>query len=160
MRVIPAGRFTAQSVERRLTVTIRIVVAVFSLFLLSTISITGVSAYHSYLLSVQQLRAGLTKAPSMPQKGFILIDVRSAEEHATGFIPGTDLNIEFRDIQARHREIGAQLEDHLVVYCQSGHRSNIAAETLADLGYRHVYNVTGSMNAWLAAGFPVESGHR
>jgi rhodanese-related sulfurtransferase len=141
-------------------VTIRIVVAVFSLFLLSTISITGVSAYHSYLLSVQQLRAGLTKAPSMPQKGFILIDVRSAEEHATGFIPGTDLNIEFRDIQARHREIGAQLEDHLVVYCQSGHRSNIAAETLADLGYRHVYNVTGSMNAWLAAGFPVESGHR
>jgi phage shock protein E len=53
-----------------------------------------------------------------------------------------------------------QLEDHLVVYCQSGHRSNIAAETLTDLDYRHVYNVTGSMNAWLAAGFPVESGRR
>jgi rhodanese-related sulfurtransferase len=160
MRVIPVGQFTTLSVERRPPVTIRIVVAVLGLFLLTTIPITGVSAHHSYLLSVQQLRAGLTKAPSMPQKGFILIDVRSAEEHATGFIPGTDLNIEFRDIQARHREIGAQLEDHLVVYCQSGHRSNIAAETLADLGYRHVYNVTGSMNAWLAAGFPVESGHR
>jgi len=37
---------------------------------------------------------------------------------------------------------------------------NNAAETLADLGYRHVYNVTGSMNALLAAGFPVESGSR
>jgi rhodanese-related sulfurtransferase len=96
----------------------------------------------------------------MQQKGFILIDVRSAEEHATGFIPGTDLNIDFREIKVRHRDIGAQLEDHLVVYCQSGHRSNIAAETLADLGYRHVYNVSGSMNAWLAAGFPVESGRR
>ena len=140
--------------------TVRIVAVVLGLFLLSAISISGVSAHHSYLLTVQQLRAGLTKAPSMPQKGFILIDVRSAEEHATGFIPGTDLNIEFREIHARHREIGAQLEDHLVVYCQSGHRSNIAAETLADLGYRHVYNVTGSMNAWLAAGFPVESGRR
>ena len=138
--------------------TMRIVVAVLSLLLLSAISISGVSAHHSYLLTVQQLRAGLTKAPSMPQKGFILIDVRSAEEHATGFIPGADLNIDFREIQARHRDIGAQLEDHLVVYCQSGHRSSIAAETLADLGYRHVYNVTGSMNAWLAAGFPVESG--
>ena len=56
--------------------------------------------------------------------------------------------------------VETQLEDQLVVYCQSGHRSNIAAETLADLGYRHVYNVTGSMNAWLAAGFPVESGGR
>jgi rhodanese-related sulfurtransferase len=136
----------------------RIVVAALGLVLLSAISINPVSAHHSYLLTVQQLRAGLTKAPSMPQKGFILIDVRSAEEHATGFIPGTDLNIEFKEIRARHREIGAQLEDHVVVYCQSGHRSNIAAETLADLGYRHVYNVTGSMNAWLAAGFPVESG--
>jgi len=141
-------------------VIIRIAIAVVSLLLLSSISTSDISAHHSYLLSVQQLRAGLTKAPSMPQKGFILIDVRSVEEHAAGFIPGTDLNIEFREIQARHREIGAQLEDHVVVYCQSGHRSNIAAETLADLGYRHVYNVTGSMNAWLAAGFPVESGRR
>jgi rhodanese-related sulfurtransferase len=140
--------------------TMRIVVAVVGLLLLSAISISAVSAHHSYLLSVQQLRAGLTKAPSISQKGFILIDVRSVEEHAAGFIPGTDLNIEFMEIQARHREIGAQLEDHVVVYCQSGHRSNIAAETLADLGYRHVYNVTGSMNAWLAAGFPVESGRR
>jgi rhodanese-related sulfurtransferase len=158
--VIPVGRFTALFVERRPTMTMRIVITVVGLFLLSAISISGVSAHHSYLLTVQQLRAGLTKAPSMPQKGFILIDVRSAEEHATGFIPGTDLNIDFREIQARHRDIGAQLEDHLVVYCQSGHRSNIAAETLADLGYRHVYNVTGSMNVWLAAGFPVESGRR
>jgi len=140
--------------------SMRIVVAVVGLFLLSAISISDVSAHHSYLLTVQQLRAGLTKTPSMRQKGFILIDVRSVEEHATGFIPGTDLNIDFREIQARHQDIGAQLEDHLVVYCQSGHRSNIAAETLADLGYRHVYNVTGSMNAWLEAGFPVESGRR
>jgi rhodanese-related sulfurtransferase len=138
----------------------RITIIFVVLFLLSAISVGGVAAYHSYLLTVQQLRAGLTKAPSMQQKGFILIDVRSAEEHATGFIPGTDLNIDFREIKVRHQEIGAQLEDHLVVYCQSGHRSNIAAETLADLGYRHVYNVSGSMNAWLAAGFPVESGRR
>ncbi|MDZ4853998.1 MAG: rhodanese-like domain-containing protein [Nitrospirota bacterium] len=140
--------------------TTRIAITVVGLLLLSALSIGGVSAHHSYLLTVQQLRAGLTKAPAMPQKGFILIDVRSAEEHAAGFIPGTDLNIDFRAIQARHRDIGAQLDDHLVVYCQSGHRSNIAAETLADLGYRHVYNVTGSMNAWLAAGFPVESERR
>ena len=116
-----------------------------------------VSAHHSYLLTVQQLRAGLMKAPSTAQKGFVLIDVRSPEEHATGFIPGTDLNIDFREIKTRHREIGAQLDDHIVVYCQSGHRSNIAAETLADLGYGHVYNVSGSMNAWEEAGFPIET---
>lgn len=123
-------------------------------------TIGSVSAYHSYLLSVQQLRAGLMKAPTMAKKGFVLVDVRSEEEHAGGYIPGTDYNIDFREIKTRHRELGAQLGDHIVVYCQSGHRSNIAAETLADLGYNHVYNVNGSMNAWLEAGFPVETVRR
>jgi phage shock protein E len=134
----------------------RIAIIVASLFVMLSATVTVVSAHHSYLLTVQQLRAGLTKAPSMTQKGFMLIDVRSPEEHAQGFIPGTDFNIDFREIKTRHREIGAQLGDHIVVYCQSGHRSNIAAETLADLGYTHVYNVNGSMNAWLEAGFPVD----
>ena len=91
-----------------------------------------VLAHHSYLLTVQQLRAGLMQAPSSKQKGFVLVDVRSAEEHMSGEIPGTDLNIDFREIKARHRELGAKLDDHIVVYCQSGHRSNIAAETLAE----------------------------
>ncbi len=112
--------------------------------------------HHSYLLTVQQLQSGLSKAHSTDSKGFVLVDVRSPEEHRNDVIPGTDLNIDFREIQTRHREPGAQLNDHIVVYCQSGHRSNIAAETLADLGYRHVYNVAGSMNAWVEAGFPVE----
>jgi phage shock protein E len=113
-------------------------------------------AHHSYLLTIAQLRAGLEKEGSPDRKSFILVDVRSPQEHATGVIPGTDLNIDFREIKARHREIGATLDDHIVVYCQSGHRSNIAAETLADLGYRHVYNVDGSMGAWVEAGYPVQ----
>ena len=117
-------------------------------------------SYHSYLLSVQQLKSGLAKARSPAKKGFVLVDVRSREEHVSGAIPGTDLNIDFREIKSRHKEIGVQPDDHIVVYCQSGHRSNIAAETLADLGYRHVYNVEGSMNAWTEAGYPVERPHR
>jgi rhodanese-related sulfurtransferase len=138
----------------------RIAMFVAGLVVVLAATVTVVSAHHSYLLTVQQLKVGLTKASSMAEKGFVLIDVRSPEEHLQGFIPGTDINIDFREMRTRHREIGAQLEDHIVVYCQSGHRSNIAAETLADLGYRHVYNVSGSMNAWLAAGFPVESTRR
>ncbi len=133
---------------------------ILSLFLVLVCAMTTVWAHHSYLLTVQQLRAGLTKAPSMTQKGFLLIDVRAPEEHGQGFIPGTDFNIDFREIKARHREIGAQLSDHIVVYCQSGHRSNIAAEILADLGYSHVYNLSGSMNAWQEAGYPVDTARR
>lgn len=117
-------------------------------------------SYHSYVLSVQQLQSGLAKASTPGKKGFVLVDVRSPEEHVSGAIPGTDLNIDFREIKSRHREMGAQPDDHIVVYCQSGHRSNIAAETLADIGYRHVYNVAGSMNAWTEAGYPVERPRR
>ncbi|MEC4668550.1 MAG: rhodanese-like domain-containing protein [Nitrospirota bacterium] len=117
---------------------------------------SGVSADHSFVLTVQQLNAGLAKAPSPREKGFFLIDVRSPQEHVTGVIPGTDMNIDFREMQYRHQEIGASLDDHIVVYCQSGHRSNIAAETLADLGYQYVYNVYGSMNAWLDADYPIQ----
>ena len=134
----------------------RIVLAAAALVLtLGLLWSSGVSAYHSYLLTVVQLKTGLDKAPNPAGKGFFLIDVRSPKEHAAGVIPGTDLNIEFREIGTRHREIGAKPEDHIVVYCQSGHRSNIAAETLADLGYQHVYNVRGSMNAWVEAGYSV-----
>ncbi len=115
-------------------------------------------ARESYVLTVQQLRAGLMKAATPSAKGFLLVDVRTPEEHAGGFIPGTDKNIDFREIKTRHRELGAGLDDHIVVYCQSGHRSGIAAETLAELGYRYVYNVDGSMNAWMEAGYPVDRG--
>ncbi len=133
-------------------------------FICSALMITTGSlasaAEEFYVLSVHELNGGLNKAPDLAQKGFKLVDVRAPVEHSQGFIPGTDMNIDFREIGARHQEIGAQFGDHIVVYCQSGHRSSIAAETLADLGYTHVYNVAGSMNAWTEAGYPVQTVNR
>ncbi|MCP9455445.1 MAG: rhodanese-like domain-containing protein [Nitrospira sp.] len=130
--------------------------------LLATVLIIGDVALGEqvHVLTVEQLHAALSKGPSREEKGFLLVDVRTPEEHRAGIIPGTDFNIDFREIAARHRELGAQPDDHIVVYCQSGRRSSIAAKALADLGYRHVYNLDGSMNAWMEAGFPVERPRR
>jgi phage shock protein E len=128
---------------------------VVSLLFLGWWNPTIVSA-EPYLLTVQQLKAGLDRAARPTQKGFVLVDVRSPEEHGGGFIPGTDFNIDFREMVTRHRELRATPEQHIVVYCQSGHRSNIAAETLMELGYKNVYNVEGSMNAWEEAGYTIE----
>lgn len=118
------------------------------------------AASHARQLSVQEVKGAIDKAPSLREKGFILVDVRSVEEHDTGAIPGTDANIEFREMAKRHKEIGAGPDDHIVVYCQSGKRSNIAADTLTELGYRNVYNIRGSVNAWMQAGFPLAGGRR
>src|SRR5437667_8213681 len=118
------------------------------------------SASHVRQISVKEVQAALDKAPSLRETGFFLVDVRSVEEHNTGAIPGTDVNIEFREIAKRHKEIGAAFGDHIVVYCQSGKRSNIAADTLTELGYKNVYNIRGSVNAWLQAGYPLAGGRR
>ena len=117
-------------------------------------------ASHGRQLSVQEVKGALDKAPSLREKGFLLVDVRSVEEHDTGAIPGTDANIEFREMARRHKEIGASLDDHIVVYCQSGKRSNVAQDTLMELGYRNVYNIRGSVNAWMQAGLPLAGGRR
>ena len=135
---------------------IRTLFVVFIFLLSMSVNSSIFAATDPYLINVQQLKAGLDKAIQPAQKGFILIDVRSSEEHESGYIPGTDFNIDFRDIQNRHRDIHAKSDDHIVVYCQSGHRSNIAAETLMKLGYQHVYNVVGSMNAWEDAGYTIQ----
>ena len=125
------------------------------LFIFSTLPPNHTQA-EPYLLTVQQLKASMDKAGQLSKKGFVLIDVRTPEEHQGGFIPGTDFNIDFRQIEKRHQELHAELDSHVVVYCQSGHRSNIAAETLMRLGYKNVYNVEGSMNAWEDARYPLE----
>src|SRR5207247_8825347 len=126
----------------------------------TTMAMGSASASHVQQLGVQEVKDALDKAPSLREKGFFLIDVRTIEEHDTGAIPGTDLNIEFREIAKRHKEIGASLDDHIVVYCQSGKRGNIAADTLTELGYKNVYNIRGSVNAWLQAGYPLAGGRR
>ncbi len=135
----------------------RIAFSTFFLLLAFVVSTPHPTYAEPYLLTVQQLKASMDKAAQPSQKGFVLIDVRSPDEHQGGFIPGTDFNIDFRDIQNRHQELGAELDSHVVVYCQSGHRSNIAAETLMSLGYKNVYNVEGSMNAWAEARYPIEN---
>jgi rhodanese-related sulfurtransferase len=131
-----------------------------SLLVLVIAFVTTASASGVRQLTVQEVKAVLDKAPNPQEKGFVLVDVRTMEEHSRGVIPGTDLNIDYREIGRRHQELGVGLDDHVVLYCQSGKRSNIAADTLSDLGYKNVYNIRGSMNAWLKAGYPLAGGQR
>ena len=131
-----------------------------SILVLVLAFVTTASASGVRQLTVQEVKAVLDKAPTPQEKGFVLVDVRTIEEHSRGAIPGTDLNIDYREIGRRHQELGVGLDDHIVVYCQSGKRSNVAADTLSDMGYKNVYNIRGSMNAWLKAGYPVAGGAR
>ncbi len=44
----------------------------------------------------------------------------------------------------------------VVVYCQQGYSSSLAAAALQDLGLYHATDLAGGFEAWLAEGLPVE----
>lgn len=77
--------------------------------------------------------------------GAVVVDVRTAAEHATGHIPGS-LNIAVDDL----REHAADLPDgRLVVYCAVGQRAHTALMLLTGLG-RQVASLSGGYRTWAA----------
>lgn len=48
------------------------------------------------------------------------------------------------------------LDDEVIVMCQHGFQSSLAAATLRDLGFTRAGDLDGGFEAWQAAGLPVE----
>ena len=81
-----------------------------------------------------------------------MLDVRTPEEHAEGFIPGTDYNIDV--LQDSYEQIATDKlskDKPVALYCRSGNRSKNAARILAEHGYDVVELGTG-FKGWVAAG--------
>lgn len=79
--------------------------------------------------------------------GAILIDVRTEEEYNEEHIEGAVLLPVDTITEETVHEIVKDLDTPIIVYCQSGNRSQQAAELLSNLGYREVYNL-GAMSNW------------
>ena len=82
----------------------------------------------------------------------ILLDVRTAAEHAEGFIPGTDYNIDV--LEDTFTNIATETlpkNRPIALYCRSGNRSKSAARILAESGYKVVELGTG-FRGWQSAG--------
>ncbi len=88
-------------------------------------------------------------------KSVSLVDVRSASEYKQAHLSGA-VHIPLGYLADRVAELPT--DRPIVVQCQSGARSSIAASLLERLGRREVMNLTGGLVAWQAAGLPVVSG--
>jgi rhodanese-related sulfurtransferase len=86
----------------------------------------------------------------------LLLDVRSPEEWATGIISGSTLLNYYDDSFAAALQ-DLPKKDYALVYCKAGGRSAEAAELLKGLGYKHVYNLNGGIDAWTETGLSVQS---
>jgi hydroxyacylglutathione hydrolase len=83
-----------------------------------------------------------------------VVDVRSAAEWETGHIPGAQ-NIPLGYLPDRLTSLPT--DRPIVVHCQEGPRSAIAASLLSARSPLRVINFSDGFHAWQAAGYPVES---
>jgi rhodanese-related sulfurtransferase len=99
--------------------------------------------------NVGELRAALD-TPGAP----VLLDVREPNETNLGRIPGAIVLP--RGTMETKIEALVPRDADLVIYCASGNRSALAADTLQQMGYSSVSSLAGGWNAWVHSGGPVE----
>ncbi len=92
----------------------------------------------------------------------LLVDVREPDEFARGHIPGA-LNVP-RGLLEGAADPGYRLrieplcsarERSVIVYCETGGRSAMAAAVLQDMGFAQVANLAGGSVLWAAEGLPL-----
>ena len=104
------------------------------------------------LETIQEIGAG-ELASRIRNNEVTVIDVRGHAEWEGGHIPGVD-NIPVGYINDRLAEV--PVSKPVVVQCQSGSRSAIAASVLQASGIKSVVNLTGGISEWIAQKHPIE----
>lgn len=95
--------------------------------------------------------------------GLQVLDVREDDEwdegHIEGahFMPYTSLAQQL-DTPPQIDKLALTAEQSIAVTCATGKRSSTAISLLKRQGYKHLYNVTGGMEAWENAGFKMLDG--
>ena len=90
----------------------------------------------------EQITAENAKKIMDSGEGHIILDTREQDEFDDGHIPGAIL-IPYTEIENKAEEMLPDKDKLILVYCRSGRRSKIAAESLAKLGYTNVKEFGG-----------------
>jgi hydroxyacylglutathione hydrolase len=91
-------------------------------------------------------------AERMKQGQLRVIDVRGRSEWNDGHIDGAE-HVYLG--QLAERSAAFRRKDEIVVHCQSGARSSVAASLLMSLGFRNVVDLPAGFAGWRKAGLPV-----
>jgi rhodanese-related sulfurtransferase len=86
---------------------------------------------------------------------YVLIDVRETEEWTNGHAAGAQ-HISRGVLEARIAAAVPAKDKRVILYCASGNRSALGAESLQPMGYTNVCSLDGGMAAYKAAGLPME----
>ena len=95
-----------------------------------------------------------TKTLIETRQDLVLVDVRSPEELYEGSIPGSQL-IPFTELAQGRMTLPAG--HPLLLICAVGGRSYAVGQYFSGKGYGEIYNLTGGISAWKAAGLPLQA---
>ncbi|MBE6053049.1 MAG: pyridine nucleotide-disulfide oxidoreductase [Clostridium sartagoforme] len=95
----------------------------------------------SNLLNGDFKQVNVDKVRSLVENNAYIVDVREIREYENGHIKGA-INIPLSQLRERFNEIPKDVPVYL--HCRTGQRSYNAALALQNLGYKNVYNITGS----------------
>ena len=99
-------------------------------------------------------RVGPAAARAAIQSGALLVDIRSDSQRAAdGVVPGSTF-ITRNVLEWRVERM--QDAPRVILMCDEGYQSSLAAATLRDLGVEAT-DLDGGFQAWRAAGLPVEA---
>ena len=84
----------------------------------------------------------------------VVVDVRDPDEYRDGHIEDA-ANISRGFLEFRIGTVAPEPTTPLVLYCQTGLRSMLAARQLKELGYENVINLQGGFQKWAQSGLPV-----
>jgi len=116
---------------------------------------TGIDNVAGYVTSLEGLTAGplpmvapgeLARVPDA-----LVLDVRTANEHRAGRIPGS-MQLDVGRLAFRADQVAA--DRPVVVHCQTGNRAAVAASILRARGRSDVRELEGSYQGWVEAGCP------
>ena len=107
------------------------------------------------------VRLSALDAAAAVRKGAVLVDIRpAAQRAANGHIPGAlivERNVlEWRfDPRSEARlDIAGRYDLRVIVLCQQGYTSSLAAAALQEIGLHDATDIVGGIEAWAEAGLP------
>jgi rhodanese-related sulfurtransferase len=117
---------------------------------------------------LEQARARLRRvdaagARAAVEAGAVLVDIRAeSQRRRDGVVPGS-VFIARNVLEWRCDPGGSDRDERvadprrpLIIMCDAGYQSSLAAATLQELGHDRATDLDGGFQAWRAAGLPVE----
>ena len=105
---------------------------------------------------VPQISVGELKDLIETQKGLQVIDVRRPAEYESGHAPRA-VTAPLAKLREMLPTLGLNPDVPSAIICAGGYRSSAATSIAQQLGFTNLLNVTGGTNAWVKAGYEVET---